>query len=436
MVSRSLLSRWQMPRLDTDGRWIGGVCAALAKEIGVQPLVIRGSFVVLAFGDGWGLLLYAATWALLLLGAPNVVVGVYSPQPKGASSFHRHIGIFLIVLSLLITTQSFDLGPLGQWSLFSELVWPVGFVVVGGLIAWTQGRDAVGGLSSVARIIAGVVVAVSGLTAFGIALTNDTFSLVILGVVIVLLAGLGVVIGPSLVRMGNTIDQERSERIRSDERAQVAAHLHDSVLQTLSLIQRHSDNRTQVVQLARQQERELRGWLYGTKPSTPGTTRVGPAIEEAASHVESLHGLPIEVVSVGDTIDYQPEDIHGLVAASREAMVNASIHSQADKIDVFVECGQESIDVFVRDTGVGFDPARIAGDRRGVSESIVGRMKRIGGRAVIDTEVGLGTEVELSLPTPRSTTPVTEPTDRPTVKVDGNQMFSLGHSGMEGKSYD
>ena len=424
MTSRSLLSAWQMPRLDTAERWIGGVCAAVAKEIGVQPLIIRACFVVLAFERGWGVLFYAITWVMLLLWAPRVEVGTYVPRLKGASSFHRHIGIFLVALGLLIGTQSFDVELLGRWDAIGDIVWPVGFVVLGGLIAWTQSRDTIGGLTSVGRIVAGVVVAIGGLTAFGVMLTNDTFSILIIGVVVITVTGLGVVIGPSLVRMGNTLDYERSERIRSDERSQVAAHLHDSVLQSLSLIQRHSDDQARVVQLARQQERELRGWLYGTKPSTPGTTRVGPAIEEVASQVESLHGTPIEVVAAGDAVDYRPEDIHGLVAASREAMVNASTHSQANKVDVFVECSEKSIDVFIRDTGVGFDQAAIADDRRGISESIVGRMKRSGGTAVVDTEVGEGTEIELSLPVPQA------------IVSSQSDKAGMVASGQKGKSDD
>ena len=387
-----------MPRLDNEDRWIGGVCAALAAEIGVQALVVRASFLVLAFAGGWGLLLYAASWAFLILGARDIAVGGYEPTPKGASSFHRHLAIFLIVVAIAFLTQSLDVGLLDELTGNNGVVWPIGFVVVGGLIAWTQGRDSIDGLASVARIIVGAVIAVAGIMLFLGGMLGEV-GLLVSVILIFILGGLFVVFGPSLVRMGTTINRERSERIRSEERAEVAAHLHDSVLQTLALIQRSIDDKTAVLQLARQQERELRGWLYGTKATTPGATRIGPAVEEAAAQVESMHGVPIEVVSVGDSEDYLPEDIHGLVAAAREAMVNASKHSEAGKIDVFVERTPDTIEVYIRDTGVGFDPASVAQDRRGLSDSVVGRMARIGGTATIDTEPGVGTEIELKLPT-------------------------------------
>jgi phage shock protein PspC (stress-responsive transcriptional regulator) len=270
-------SRWQLPRLDRRNRWIGGVAAAIAVEIGVQPIVIRVSFVVLTTVGGWGLVLYAIAWATLAIGTPGPI-SPYSPVPKGASSTHRHVAVAMVVLGLVLGLLPFTS------EFFRSLVWPVGFVLTGALIAWSRGQREQEGLSIVVRVVAGVVVAVGGLIAFAALQFNllDTLIALVFGVAVV--AGISVVAAPSVVRMAQDLDGERLERIRSDERARISAHLHDSVLQTLSLIQKNADDSARTVQLARQQERELRNWLYGTSPDNPHAVRLGPALENVATH--------------------------------------------------------------------------------------------------------------------------------------------------------
>jgi signal transduction histidine kinase len=204
------------------------------------------------------------------------------------------------------------------------------------------------------------------------------------------------VFGPSLLRFGRGIAAQRADLIREQWRAEMAEHLHDSVLQTLALIQKRAEDSTEVAQLARSQERELRRWLFEPAREA-GTAEEGlrQALEQAAADVEALHRVAIEAVIVGDgALD---ERRRALVKAAREAMTNASKFACADRIDLYAEIGRSSVEVFVRDRGVGFDLGAIPGDRRGVRDSIVARMARNGGSGIVHSARGAGTEVELVL---------------------------------------
>ena len=204
------------------------------------------------------------------------------------------------------------------------------------------------------------------------------------------------VVAPLLWRLASERDAERLERIRSQERAEVAARVHDSVLQTLALIQRRAEDSRQVGALARQQERELRGWLYGR--ALEDEASVVSAVERAAAEVEELHGTRVDVVSAGDA----PLDprLDALVLAAREAMTNAAKFSGADSVSVYVEAGGGGATVFVRDRGIGFDRRSVPDDRHGIRESIERRMAHHGGTAAIVSTPGSGTEVELTMPAP------------------------------------
>jgi signal transduction histidine kinase len=188
---------------------------------------------------------------------------------------------------------------------------------------------------------------------------------------------------------------ERRERIRSQERSEVAAHLHDSVLQTLALIQRRADSAPEVLRLARSQERALRAWLYSRRDDSTGQQTLAGAVEAVAAEVETDHGVPVDVVTVGDCpVD---ERLNAVVRAAREAMVNAAKFAGVDHVDVFVEVEDGDVTVFVRDTGVGFDPDAVPDDRRGIADSVVGRMARHGGSGTVRSTPGDGTEVELHM---------------------------------------
>jgi signal transduction histidine kinase len=203
-----------------------------------------------------------------------------------------------------------------------------------------------------------------------------------------------VVAGPWFLRLARSLSFERAARIREQERAELAAHLHDSVLQTLALIQTRSGDATAVAGLARRQERALRRWLF-VRPDENKQDKIGMALELAAGEVEELHGIPIETVIVGDgRLDTRSE---ALIQAAREALTNAAKFARSEHIDLYAEIEAKRVVAFVRDRGVGFDPDAIPPDRCGVRDSIIGRMRRHGGHATVQSGVGQGTEVELEM---------------------------------------
>jgi signal transduction histidine kinase len=212
----------------------------------------------------------------------------------------------------------------------------------------------------------------------------------VLGIV----AGLALISAPWWVRMGRELSSERSARIREQERAEIAAHLHDSVLHTLTLIQRSADDPREVGRLARAQERELRTWLY--RPAAPAAVSFARSLEEAAAEVEDGHGVTVDVVTVGDCS--LGERQKALLLATREAMVNAAKYAGDGPISVYAEVEPDQAAVFVRDRGDGFDLDAVPADRLGVRESVLGRMTRAGGKGVVRSTSGSGTEVELLLP--------------------------------------
>jgi signal transduction histidine kinase len=299
---------------------------------------------------------------------------------------------------------------------FSDaIVWPLVLIASGGALIWrgsamdreredpatptptpresavAEGRRAAAAISrtglGIALVIAAGFVFLQATGALGAA--RDVLLAVIAAVVV-----LGVIFAPWVVRLVRSLTQERAERIRSQERAEVAAHLHDSVLQTLAMVQRRAGDPNEVAALARRQERELRAWL-ADRPAPGQAASLAAALEAAATEVEESQGVPVEVVVVGDRdLDARHEAV---VAAAREAMTNAAKFGGGSPVDVYAESGGSRTQVFVRDRGPGFDPAGVPADRRGVRESIVGRMERHGGRARVTSEPGAGTEVELIL---------------------------------------
>ena len=243
----------------------------------------------------------------------------------------------------------------------------------------------------------GAAMVVAGIAIFA-SVAGDTIEVasVILAIVV---TAVGVVVGfgPLVRRLAGDLAAERNERIRQEERAEMAAHLHDSVLQTLALIQR-TDDATRITMLARHQESELRDWLYGAAP-LDGVDLVSTALRRAARKVEEDHQVPVEVVVVGD----HPLDAStsALVGAATEAMVNAAKHSGSGRISLFFEATDEDLSVYVTDQGKGFDAANVGADRRGIADSIVARVKKAGGKATVTSDPGEGTEVHLNLPVGR-----------------------------------
>ncbi len=398
-----------------DDRMIGGVAGGLASHLGLEPLHVRIAFIVASALGGFGVVFYAALWMILPMGphleqrSPGVEAATRQGKRPGRAGRLSDAGPLVAVLVLGLGVAFL----LQDWLGSSLLFWPVLLGVLGLAILWWQADEAQrerwvdstgridlvravvgrGGLASYARLGTGVLLLVAALALFGLqtgqlGVARDVLVAGVLGVV-----GLALMVGPWLFRLAGDLSEERAERVRSQERADVAAHLHDSVLQTLALIQKHAADGRTVSRLARAQERDLRGWLYG-EDAHPETS-VAAALRAAAAEVEDAFDVPVEVVTVGDVgVDERRRPV---VLAAREAMVNAAKHSGADKVDVFAECGDAHLDVFVRDRGRGFDPDAVAEDRLGVRNSIVDRMRRHGGAAEIRTRPGEGTEVRLHL---------------------------------------
>ncbi len=251
-----------------------------------------------------------------------------------------------------------------------------------------------GGWRAWLRIVAGLMLLVAAIVLFSLRSGSLSVALNVGLAAAFGIVGLGFMVGPWLLRLSSDLSEEREARVRSEERADVAAHLHDSVLQTLALIQRSAGDPATVTRLARAQERDLRSWLFDSTGEGPAT--LAAALRSVAAEVEDAHGVHVEVVCVGDA-PVTDED-RPLVLAAREAMTNAAKHSGAGTVDVYAEATSTGVEIFVRDRGVGFDPAHVAEDRQGVRGSIVGRMERHGGSASVRSVPGEGTEVRLSLP--------------------------------------
>ena len=312
-----------------------------------------------------------------------------SPRPAGA--FRQAAGVVLVVVAALLALRQ-----LGVWT-GDALLWPIALTAGGLMLLWRRSATPLGTLREALpeaqpRMVAGAALVVLGAVAFLSATDALAQARSVMLAALAVVVGIALIFGPAWLRVARALADERAQRVRSQERAEMAAHLHDSVLQTLALIQRRADDPREVAALARRQERELRAWLAG-EPAVPEVETLAAALRAAAAEVEDLHGVPIEVVAVGDApLD---ESATATVQAAREAMLNAARFAGAERIDVYAEATPERLEVFVRDRGAGFDPGAIAADRRGVRESIVGRMARAGGEARVHSEPGGGTEVEL-----------------------------------------
>ena len=357
-----------LPRLRRapDEGAIAGVCAGIGKSLRVDATLVRLTFALLAFAGGAGVAAYGGAWLAM---APET-----GPAPSGR---RRLVGYAALAVAGAIALRGFG---------FSDsLIWPAALVGAGVLLA--RGRHGAPVVIGLSLIAIGVILFVDqNATDHGRDAAFESSAVAI---------ALLLILGPWAWRLAAERDSERTERIRSQERAEMAARVHDSVLQTLALVQREADDPRRVAALARRQERELRGWLY---PDTRADgASLASAIENAAVEVEELHGIPVELVRTGDvTLDDQVE---ALVLAAREAMANAAEHSGADEVSAFVDVGEDEIAVYVRDRGKGFDPDTLPEGSHGVAESIRGRMERAGGSAAIVSSPE-GTEVELRLGRP------------------------------------
>ena len=337
-------------------RVIAGVCGGLADALGVDPTLVRLVFALLALAGGAGILLYLALWVW-------------------TSGRRPILAVALLVISLMGLLQAFGVSL--------AVVLGAGLMAAGLVLLARRGATLRGGGP---RFIPGIVLTIAGAVLMLSHLGSSRG-----------LMGPGALAGAFVLVVGPWVWQlmsERNERIRLAERAAIAARVHDSVLQTLALVQRDADDPNRVRSLARRQERELRRWLYGSGYGQ--ATTFADSLAEAVADVEDGHQVRIELATSGDgPVDTALAEV---VLAAREAMVNAAKHSHSEEISVYAEVEPDVVSVFVRDRGVGFDAGAVAADRRGIAESIESRLRRVGGSATITSSPGSGTEVELSLP--------------------------------------
>jgi signal transduction histidine kinase len=371
-----------------------------------------GLVVITLLSTGLGAAAYVVAWLLIPIEDDS------SNIASRAMADRRGIGIVALLASLLgvllIVSSDLDAGWL------NAVAWPLIISVCGMVLIW---RNADPDEQALLHRLAGPVMSAPDaaakerlwlrvlitavLIAGGAAVLIQGRQADVLpqfGGMLLILAGTAVALGPWWLRIARDLVAERQARIRAEERADMAARVHDSVLQTLALIQRRASEPQQVMQLARSQERELRAWLFDDQP--PGTIKgegvtLAAGIRQIQRDVEAQHRIAVDAVTVGDCdLD---EDLAAMLAAAREATVNAAKWSGTDTVSLFAEVEPGSVSVFVRDRGAGFDPETVPGDRKGLAESVRARMTRRGGSAVIRSAPGEGTEVTLAMP--RTPTP-------------------------------
>ncbi len=377
---------------------LGGVGAGVAEQLDLPLRLVRFAMVLTLAAGGVGVAMYALAWALLPVAPESVGV----ERRRGA--WHEALVIVIAALAVLYGLRRVGL------LLGDSMLLPLVLATFGLVLVWRP-TTALGGHVSGRRIrsprdllrrprverprlVVGVVLVAFASAALlhGLGVLGNLGKA--LSAVAIVTTMLGLLLGPWLMRLVRSLSFERAARIREQERAELAAHLHDSVLQTLALIQKRAGEPREVAGLARRQERELRRWLFD-RPGGECGDSVKALLERVVAEVEQLHGVAVELVVVGDA----PVDarLEALAQAAREALTNAAKFAGAERVDLYAEIGPARVEAFVRDRGVGFDPAAIPEDRRGVRDSIVGRIERYGGHASIRSEPGAGTEVELVL---------------------------------------
>lgn len=397
-----------------EGRLVAGVASGIAAHVGLPVIVVRVAFVLLLAFNGLGVLLYSVFWAVLPV---EPAPADHTPRPGRRITMPLFVLLALAVLEVRDLLGGAELAP-------GALGWLVALIVVGAGVIWHQtggpeswrrdragGADTSGWLGSLLtergrrayllRFVGGgalIAVGTVGLAAYYTPVGRGSVTAVLNGLLfaILALAGVALVAAPLLWRMFEALREEREGRIREQERAEFAAMVHDEVLHTLALIQRNVPAGSTAHKLARAQERTLRNWLY--KPTGSPSDRLAAALEQIGGEVEDAYGITVEAVVVGDLAIGEDERVRALVSAAREALVNAARHAQVSNVSLYAEVEPEQVMVFVRDRGVGFDPADVDPSRHGLRGSIIGRMARHGGRAEVLSTPGEGTEVRLRLP--------------------------------------
>jgi len=400
-------------RRDPADRLAGGVASGIAAWRGLSATTVRIVFVLLALVSlGWAVPAYVLAWLLIPAAGQDTSIGSRARSDSRGIALAAGL-VSLLVLALLVAGALND-----GW--FSNWAWPQLISVAGLVLIWRNATPdeqatlrrlaeplgaaaapAKPGRRSAIRLAIGALLIVGG-AAWLSTMRASLALLRPLGGVVLVIAGIVLCLGPWWLRIARDLGLERQARVRAEERekerADIAARIHDSVLQTLALIQRRAEDPQKVVQLARLQERELRSWLFeGRAPNeADADATLAFGVRQIQRDVEARYGVPVEAVTVGDCeLD---ENLNALLAAAREATVNAAKWSGASVISLFAEVEPGEVSLVVRDRGQGFDPEAVPEDRKGLAESIHGRMARRGGTATVSTAPGEGTKVLLKMP--------------------------------------
>ncbi|ATL65839.1 ATP-binding protein [Nocardia terpenica] len=391
-----------IPRLmrRSGGRVVGGVAGGIADHLGMDVFKVRMAFVLLSGLMGAGLVAYGMLWIFTSAGTDG--------PPPTATERRQSVGLVLLGLALSVSLTWLFSGT------SAKVVGPIIVVAVGAALVWREfdaegprsilGLPARPGVLTWTRILAGVTLIVVGLGVVVLARINLSSLGSALVAVAVTLIGVGLLTVPLWLRMMRALNAERAARIRNEEREEIASHLHDSVLQTLALIQRQADDPQEVMRLARSQERELRKWLF--EDTMPAQSSLAAALRTIAGEVEDQHGMQVTPVTVGD-VSMDPGDtgfglpkehFTAVLGATREALVNAAKHAGVPTVDLYAEVEPHQVSIFVRDRGAGFDPTTVPADRQGLAKSIHARIERRGGTVEVKSTPGRGTEVRIFMP--------------------------------------
>ncbi len=388
---------------------LGGVCGGISEATGIDVMLVRIGFVLLTVSSGVMMLVYALAW--LIVPAQGEASNIFSRALSDRRGIRLVVAMIPAMVVLQVVVSALHVGFVGF------IGWPT-FVAVGvGVLIWRNAAEAEkvwmrddlvpllgAGTRGQARWVLAVRVAVGvavGLGGVYFLLNGHTTATALrpVGGAVLVLAALVLIFGPWWLSLVRDLMSERQARARAEERAQMAAHVHDSVLQTLALIQRSADDPQHVVRLARAQERELRAWLFeGQPPGSLGgdVAMLAEGVGLLQRQVEADHGITVQVVMVGDCELTAP--LRALLDAAREATVNAAKWSGAPQASLYAEVESENVMLFVRDRGQGFDPDLVPDDRQGIAQSIKARVARFGGTVAIRSAPGHGAEVEFSMP--------------------------------------
>jgi signal transduction histidine kinase len=397
-------------RRSSDNRVLGGVCGAVSRATGIDATWIRIGWVLCCLMSGVMVFVYALAWMLIPMEGQSA--NIYSRAIDDKRGMRLVAAVLIPVLvAITLITSTLHIPVIGF------IGWPT-FLAVGlGVLIWRNANESEkefidqevvpllgtdfhgrGRHLLIVRIAVGLVLAAGGIFLLVEGHTTLAALRPVGGAALVVGAAI-IIFGPWWLSLVRDLIVERQARVRAEERAQMATHVHDSVLQTLALIQRSSDDPQNVVRLARAQERELRAWLFeGRLPGaiSEDATMLAEGVSLLQRQVEADHGIAVQVVVVGDCeLD---DALRALLDAAREATVNAAKWSGADQVSVFAEVEPDTVMLYVRDRGRGFDPDTVPADRQGIAQSIEARVARFGGEAVIRSQLGDGAEVQLSMP--------------------------------------